>query len=206
MVTFAALRFSEDENIADRVYWYRADFSVKEGERVLAPVGSHDRLQCARVERVLEAREEDAPYDIRLIKRVAAHLGARSFLWEERPCLELGGVRYDSKRFTRFGAFACLFGELPETAPDGFQIVPVAAFDDFFEREETFSLLSRLAQMREGALLVGEEGTLVPLANAILELAGAKVKQPVSPLGAEAYLLDLGYPKAVLTKLAEKLK
>ena len=84
MVRFAALRFTEDENIRDRVYWYRCPFGTRAGERVLAPVGSHDRLQCARVERVLLAEEGDAPYDPALLKDVAAPLGARSFLWEGR--------------------------------------------------------------------------------------------------------------------------
>ena len=206
MVTFAALRFTEDENIADRVYRYRADFAVKAGERVLAPVGSHDRLQCARVERVLEAKEEDAPYDVRLIKYVRAPLGARSFVWEGRTCLELGGVRYDGKRFTRFGAFACLFGEPPEGAPYGFETVCVPTRENFFAQEETFALLSRLAKMPEGALLAGEEEALIPLANCLLELAGAKVKSPVSPRGAEWYLLDLGYERGVLEALKRKLR
>ena len=127
---FAALRFTEDENIRDRVYWYRCAFRNKGGERVLAPVGSHDRLQCARVERVLFAEEGDAPYDPALLKDVAAPLGARSFLWEGRTCFELGGVRYDQKRFTRFRVFACLFGEPPASAPAGYALVPVSGGED----------------------------------------------------------------------------
>ncbi len=206
MVTFAALRFTEDENIAGRVYWYCCPFEVKAGERVLAPVGSHDRLQCARVERVLMAEERDAPYNMALIKRVAAPFGARSFVWEGRTCTELGGVRYDSKRFTRFHVFACLFGGPPQTAPAGFTVVPVAGGEGFFASEETFSLFSRLSAMEEGALLTGEREALVPLCSALLELAGAKVKQSVSPLGAEGYLSDLGYPRAVLETLKNKLR
>ena len=77
MVTFAALRFAEDGNLSDRTYWYRCDFALSPGERVLAPVGPHDRLQRAVVERVLEAGAENAPYDLRLIKSVAARDGAR---------------------------------------------------------------------------------------------------------------------------------
>ena len=204
--TFAALRFTEDDNIRDRVYWYRLDFPARTGGRVLAPVGSHDRLQCARVERILEADERDAPYDVSLIKRVAAPYGARSFLWEGRTCYELGGVRYDQKRFTRFHVFACLFGEPPASAPAGYTIVPVSGGEDFFEREETFELFARLAGLREGALLCGEEGPLKLLASALLELAGAKGKRPLPPPGARAYLADLGYPQEVLERLAEKLR
>ena len=206
MVRFAALRFTEDENIRDRVYWYRCPFGTRAGERVLAPVGSHDRLQCARVERVLLAEEGDAPYDPALLKDVAAPLGARSFFWEGRMCFELGGVRYDQKRFTRFHVFACLFGDAPASSPAGYTLVPVSGGEDLFEREETFELFARLAALREGALLCGEEGTLKLLASALLELAGAKGKVRISSLGAEGYLADLGYPKEVLERLKTKLR
>ena len=100
--TFAALRFTEDANIADNVYWYACALPVQAGERVLAPVGTHNRLQCARVERVVTAFGENAPYDIRLIKEVEAKLGARAIRAGESVCYELGGVRYDEKRYTRF--------------------------------------------------------------------------------------------------------
>lgn len=99
---FAALRFCEDENIAERTYWYLSEIPLKAGERVLAPIGSQNRLQCARVEKVLEAEEENAPYDTRLIKCVEAKLGARKLNVGRLDCFELGGVRYDTKRYTRF--------------------------------------------------------------------------------------------------------
>lgn len=114
---FAALRFTEDENIADRVYWYRCDFPVTQGEGVLAPVGSHNRLQFARVERTLSATEENAPYDLRLIKCVAAKYGARKLVVGRAVCYELGGIRYDGKHFTRFKRV--LFTEFPEEFSDG---------------------------------------------------------------------------------------
>ena len=65
---------------------------------------------------------------------------------------------------------------------------------------------ARLADLREGALLCGEEGTLKLLASALLELAGAQGKVRVSPLGAEGYLADLGYPQEVLERLKAKLR
>ena len=73
---FAALRFAEDENLADRTYWYRCPFAVAEGEKVFAPVGPHDRIQRASVERVLEGDAAHAPYDVRFLKSVAAQCGA----------------------------------------------------------------------------------------------------------------------------------
>lgn len=115
---FAALRFTEDGNIADRVYWYLCDFPVKEGEGVLAPVGAHDRLQFARVERTLAADEAHAPYDVRLIKRVEAKYGARRLALScAKNCRDLGGLRYDGKRFTRYGAF--LRSDFPVNASEG---------------------------------------------------------------------------------------
>ncbi len=102
MIAFAALRFTEDENLRDRVYWYLGE-GLKEGERVLAPVGPHDRLQRARVERTLLAEAENAPYDIRLMKKVAARDGARVLAAGGVRCVELGGVRYDDRHYTRFG-------------------------------------------------------------------------------------------------------
>ncbi len=104
MVTqlFAALRFFEDERIADKLYWYTSDFNLREGEEVLAPVGTHDRLQLASVERVLQADREHAPYDTRFIKKVEARYGERRLVAGDCICFELGGLKYDGKRYTRY--------------------------------------------------------------------------------------------------------
>ena len=100
---FAALRFVEDGNIADRVYWYLAEAPLKEGEFVFAPVGLNNRLQRARVEKLLSAEEENAPYDVRLLKRVAARCDGRKLTMDGICCYEFGGARYDEKRYTAFG-------------------------------------------------------------------------------------------------------
>ncbi len=103
---FALLRFTEDENIAERVYWYLCDGDLSAGDRVLAPVGSHNRLQLARVEKVLRAEEKGAPYQISLLKRVTAKYGARRIpLSFAKNCRELGGIRYGEKFFTRYNVF-----------------------------------------------------------------------------------------------------
>ncbi len=99
MDLFAALRFTEDENLSGRIYWYIAPFPVKEGERVLAPVGPHDKLQCARVERTDRFKEEEAPYPPILCKHILARLGEREV---QAGVYDLGGVRYDDRHFTRF--------------------------------------------------------------------------------------------------------
>ena len=100
MELFAALRFTEDENLSGRVYWYIAPFAVKEGERVLAPVGPHDRLQCARVERTDSFSEAEAPYPPILCKHILAKLGERKV---KEGVFDLGGVRYDDRHYVRLG-------------------------------------------------------------------------------------------------------
>lgn len=147
---FAALRFAEDGNISDRVYWYLAEFPVKEGERVLAPVGVHDRLQCAVVERTLCAEEENAPYDMSLLKRIASREGARKLTLCGQELLEFGGVKYDKKHFTRFGK-AVLAREEPAPAlfVYGFRLLRGPVDGALFEA---------LAAADECAVLFGEEG------------------------------------------------
>ena len=101
VMLFAALRFDRDENLADRTYWYACPFPAQVGARVLAPVGPHDKLQCALIERTVEADAHNAPYDVRLIKQIAAPLGARKVVLGGAVCRELGGVLYDEKHYTR---------------------------------------------------------------------------------------------------------
>ena len=101
---YVALRFADDGNLSERLYWYECPFPIREGERALAPVGVHDRLQCGIVERV--RRGGEPPYDVRLLKRAATKLYSRR-LPLSVPCRELGGVKYDEKHYTRFGAFVC---------------------------------------------------------------------------------------------------
>ncbi len=95
-----ALRFVEDENIVDRTYWYGCPFPAGQGALLLAPVGSRNCLQLGRVERVYEG--DTPPYDRALLKEVAAPAGARKLVAAGVACCELGGVRYDNKRYTRF--------------------------------------------------------------------------------------------------------
>ncbi len=98
---FCALRFTEDANLSSRVYWYLTDLPLAEGDLVLAPVGVHDKLQRARVERT--AKENAPPYDPALCKRVAARAGARGFCVNGVRFFDVGGVRYDDRHYVRFG-------------------------------------------------------------------------------------------------------
>ena len=110
MVSYAALRFAEDKNISDRVYWYRSTLSLSVGERVLAPVGMRNRLQRATVERL----SPTPPFAEALLKEVAAKDGARRLRAGGEVFRELGGVRYDDRHYTRFCRF--LVGEGGEGA------------------------------------------------------------------------------------------
>lgn len=92
-----ALRFCADKNLSDRVYWYESELPLSVGDRVLAPVGVHDKLQLGIVERIEEGHGD------RALKRVTAREGDR-ILWADGVrCVEAGGVRYDEKHYTRFG-------------------------------------------------------------------------------------------------------
>ena len=154
MVTFAALRFAEDGNLSDRTYWYRCDFALSPGERVLAPVGMHDRLQRAVVERVLEAGAENAPYDLRLIKSVAARDGARLLRAGGAVFRELGGIRYDRKHYTRFGRV--LVGmRLPSAARAELSGYGVSLFCDT-EENGAAAVLRALSRERGCTLIFGD--------------------------------------------------
>ncbi len=149
---FAALRFCGDKNIADKVYWYLCGFAVSSGERVLAPVGAHNRLQCARVEQTKETDEQNAPYDMRLIKKVAAKYGARGRRLGGFVSRDLGGVRYDNKHYTRYGVFLLSESAPPETErlKSRYGVLPLE-----IEGRATSALYARLAREKECVLLYG---------------------------------------------------
>lgn len=151
---FAALRFTEDKNLADKVYWYVTELPLSEGERVLAPVGPHDRLQAARVEKTVSAEEGDAPYDLRLIKAVTARYGARKLVLGNCELLEFGGVRYDGKHYTPFGKLV-LVKELPA---DLFGACVYGVTNLFTLPASDPVLYREIAHASGGVLLAGEEG------------------------------------------------
>lgn len=157
MVRYVALCFAEDENIADRTYWYRCPFAVAAGEKVFAPVGPHDRIQRAEVVRVCE-KEQDVSFDVRFLKRVAAKCGAFRRSVGGTIVFETGGLAYDEKHFTRFGRV--LFGTW-EGAVGG--VTPVAA-------QEECAALRTLLRTEGCALLTGRAAAAA--AADLLLLAG----------------------------------
>lgn len=150
---FAALRFNDDENLRDNLYWYVCPFSVSVGEKVLAPVGMHDRLQCAETVRTLCAEEKDAPYDVRLIKQVQAKYGARKLVIGGYELLEFGGVRYDDRHYTPFGRLL-----LAQYRPGNMFEICGYGVTKLLEMRENEELYEEIADSLGGVLLVGEEG------------------------------------------------
>ena len=68
---FVALDFIDDYNVAGRLYWYLCEIeSVDLGSLVLAPLGSHNRVQRAVVRRIMFADETFAPYPLSTIKKI----------------------------------------------------------------------------------------------------------------------------------------
>lgn len=188
--TFAALRFSEDINISERIYWYLCEFPVQTGDRVIAPVGFHDRLQAAIVERTLVTDKENAPYDIRLIKSVAAVCGARKLIADGVECLELGGVRYDEKHFTPFGRVL-----LAKRTPERLDDLKAYGVTEFLEcGAANQEIYEKIAQARGAVLIVGDDGESV--FQSLLGLARG-VNQP---------LYELGIKTDTVARLKEKLQ
>ncbi len=165
MELFAALRFTEDENLTGRVYWYITPFPLKEGERVLAPVGPHDKLQCARVERTDSFSEAEAPYPPVLCKHVLAKLGDREI---KKGVFDLGGVRYDDRHFTRLRRIL-----IAREEGDGVGL-SVKKIDTGSE-----NWLQDAAQARECVLLFGKE--IKEAAALILEIVRGDDPDEVPP-------------------------
>lgn len=68
---FVAIDFIDDDNVKGYLYWYICEFEdVAEGDRVVAPLGRHNKLQEAVVRRIRYAEEYNAPYPVHSIKYI----------------------------------------------------------------------------------------------------------------------------------------
>lgn len=233
---FAALRFVEDENVCDRVYWYLTDFVVQAGQRVLAPLGAHDRLQAATVERTLDCGEENAPYDIRLVKKIIAPAGARRIRLDGvQNCHDLGGLRYDGKHFTRYGVFVRADGFPRDEDAKRLKSYGVKWFFDvgtaddllqFVRSEQAQCSLKALAAANGCALFYGDRGAAYALSALLLLLAGVGEEAVIADAahcvyeerlrrllkeieergGIEQILIDGNTPREAIARLREKLR
>lgn len=68
---FVSVEFPDDYNVVGRTYWYLCELEgVDIGTLVIAPLGSHDRLQTGVVRRVMFAEEAYAPFPLSKIKSI----------------------------------------------------------------------------------------------------------------------------------------
>jgi hypothetical protein len=73
---FVSVEFPDDINVVGYTYWYLCEFEgVDIGTLVIAPLGSHNRLQTGVVRRIMFAEEPYAPYPLTKIKRIEALKG-----------------------------------------------------------------------------------------------------------------------------------
>ena len=205
MVRYAALRFAEDENIADRVYWYRCPFPAAAGDKVFAPVGSHDRLQRAEVVRV---RTDGCPCEERLLKSVAARCGAFRRRIGDAVVFETGGLAYDAKHFTRYGRV--LFGTW-EGAARG--VTPLAAVEEFSARYAVLRtqdcvLLTGPCARRAAADLMLLAGVAAADISARFAACGAQAEQARTErwVRAERARLEAALGAEETARLADRLR
>jgi len=60
---FVAVEFINDPNVVGYLYWYLCPYKeVREGDRVTAPLGRHNREQEGVVRKVLFTEEQNAPF------------------------------------------------------------------------------------------------------------------------------------------------
>lgn len=183
-----SLCFAEDENIAQKTYFYLCPFPVETGEKVFAPVGAHNRLQRAQIVRVYGADGKDAPCCPQFLKTVAAKCGAFRRKIGGRIVYETGGLAYDEKRFTQFGRV--LFGEW-EGAAAG--VTPVRA-------EDAAAALEKLLSEDGCVLLTGREAART--AQMLLLLAGVTERDACARLTACGAQAEHCSAEAVRTRLA----
>ena len=68
---FVSVEFTDDPNVVGRTYWYLCEIDgVEVGSVVVAPIGSHNKLQMAVVRRVMFTTEPYAPYSLSAIKKI----------------------------------------------------------------------------------------------------------------------------------------
>lgn len=154
---------------------------------MLAPVGQHDGLQRARIVQALRCRAEDAPYDVRFAKQVAARCGAHLLRIGGYSCAELGGRRYDEKRYTRFGRVLAARERPDGAAEAALRTSGVGRIADT-DAEGTGACLHLLART-EGCVLLTGAGAAVAAA-AVLALAGACELPPGDVLRQAAEMLS----------------
>ena len=72
-LTVVSVEFPNDPAVCGNTYWYLCEIPGADiGVKVIAPLGSHNRLSEGVVRRVLFAEAEFAPYPVGRIKKIEA--------------------------------------------------------------------------------------------------------------------------------------
>ena len=68
---FAAVEFVDDPNVVGYYYWYLCEIpDVKVNDKVIAPLGRHNKLQEGIVRKVIFEDEFNAPFPLHSIKYI----------------------------------------------------------------------------------------------------------------------------------------
>ena len=71
MMYFVRVYFPDDPNVCDMKYWYLCPFDgASPGDRVIAPLGRHNRTQEGVICEVRITEEYNAPFPLYLIKSI----------------------------------------------------------------------------------------------------------------------------------------
>ena len=71
VVCFVAVEYPDDPNVKGYNFWYFCPIDgAEEGDKVIAPLGRHNRLQEGVIRSVKYTEEENAPYPMHSIKKI----------------------------------------------------------------------------------------------------------------------------------------
>lgn len=70
LLCFVAVEFVDDPNVVGNVYWYRCvDKTAKVGEKIIAPLGRHNREQVGVIRIVQYSTGKYSPFPFDYIKK-----------------------------------------------------------------------------------------------------------------------------------------
>lgn len=142
-----SLEFEMDKNLLHRKYMYKVYFRADLGEKLVAPVGPHNKLQIGVVKelfvleeeklyRVLPAYSESSSkdgarlkYPLSAMKSVVCKYSFRkAAITDCVNARDLGGVLYDGKHLTAYGGF--VRADIPRKPPSDYNFAAVFYFSD----------------------------------------------------------------------------
>jgi len=148
MDTFiCSLEFERDINLLRRKYLYRVSFRADIGDKLVAPVGPHNKLQIGAVKelfvlqddllyRILPAYSESSSndgarlrYPLSAMKSVICRYSfRRASIPDCVNARDLGGVLYDERHLTAYGSF--VRSDIPRKPPSDFSFSAIFYFSD----------------------------------------------------------------------------